>query len=95
MIVRFEPAWLGWLGAAMKDLRSLFYMCGEPSVFVWGGALRIQPPFWSSSYWFSYKMLGSSVAIPATLHPSSQHTGLAERDLWVSEEDRRKKNWSN
>ncbi|CAL9030359.1 unnamed protein product [Prunus brigantina] len=92
----------------MKDQSSLFCMRGGLSIFVWGGALQIQPPFWSLSHRFSSQMLRSCVVIPAALHPSSHRTGLAQ---WISrfrkkrlvlslvcsyrEEDLRKKNWSN
>ncbi|CAL2275708.1 unnamed protein product [Prunus armeniaca] len=42
--VDFEPAgWLGW-GAAIEDFHSLLEMLSWPSIFVWGGVMRIQPP---------------------------------------------------
>ncbi|CAL8131159.1 unnamed protein product [Prunus armeniaca] len=93
----FRTSWLGWLGAAMEDQSSLFCMRGGPSIFVWGGALQIQPPFWSLSYRFSSQMLCSCVAVPDALHPSSHRTGLAQRisGFLGWEEDLRKKNWSN
>ncbi|KAL6295047.1 hypothetical protein ACE6H2_003189 [Prunus campanulata] len=82
----------------MEDQSSLFCMRGEPSIFVWGGALQIQPPSWSLSHRFSSQMLSSCVLIPVALHPSSHRAGLPQRISRFRkkrEEDLRKKNWSD
>ncbi|KAL6283258.1 hypothetical protein ACE6H2_014187 [Prunus campanulata] len=82
----------------MEDQSSLFCRSGEPSIFVWGSALQIQPPSWSLSHRFSSQMLSSCVLILAALHPSSHRTGLPQRISRFRkkrEEDLRKKNWSN
>ncbi|ONH91213.1 hypothetical protein PRUPE_8G099100 [Prunus persica] len=63
----------------MEDQSSLFCMRRGSSIFVWGGALQIQPPFWSLSHRFSSQMLRSFVAVLAALHSSSHRTGLAQR----------------
>ncbi|PQM38725.1 hypothetical protein Pyn_06343 [Prunus yedoensis var. nudiflora] len=63
----------------MEDQTSLFCMRWGLSIFVWGGTLQIQPPFWSLSHQFSSHMLRLCVAVPAALHPSSHCTGLAQR----------------
>ncbi|CAL2227192.1 unnamed protein product [Prunus armeniaca] len=69
-------------------------MRGGPSIFVWEGALQIQPPFWSLSHRFSSQMWRSCVAVLDALHPSSHRTGLAQRISGFRkkrEEDLRKK----
>ncbi|PQP98825.1 hypothetical protein Pyn_21765 [Prunus yedoensis var. nudiflora] len=63
-------------------------MRGEPSIFVWGGALQIQPPSWSLSHRFSSQMLSSCVLIPAALHPSSHRTGYLKGFLGFEHEEK-------
>ncbi|CAL2252524.1 unnamed protein product [Prunus armeniaca] len=72
----------------MEDQSSLFCMRGGPSIFVWGGALQIQPPFWS----FISSVLLSDVAFVCCCSRCASSSfslhGFREEDLW-------KKNWSN
>ncbi|CAL9011064.1 unnamed protein product [Prunus brigantina] len=66
-------------GSHGRSELTVLHAWGQWRIHVWGGALQIQPPFWSLSHRFFSQMLRSCVAVPDALHSSSHRTGLAQR----------------